>query len=114
MFQYVLKFIISALVIVLASEIAKRSTVLSAIIIALPLVSLLTFIWIYNESKDVVRIAKLSEEILYFGLATVPLFLILPYMLRKYSYVSDSAKIKSDILTKLIISSALFKYEQTI
>ena len=68
MFQYVLKFIISALVIVLASEIAKRSTVLSAIIIALPLVSLLTFIWIYNESKDVVRIAKLSEEILYFGL----------------------------------------------
>ena len=82
MFQYVLKFIISALVIVLASEIAKRSTVLSAIIIALPLVSLLTFIWIYSESKDVVRIAKLSEEILYFGLATVPLFLILPYMLR--------------------------------
>ena len=88
MFQYVLKFIISALVIVLASEIAKRSTVLSAIIIALPLVSLLTFIWIYSESKDVVRIAKLSEEILYFGLATVPLFLILPYMLRNgYSFL---------------------------
>ena len=88
MFQYVLKFIISALVIVLASEIAKRSTVLSAIIIALPLVSLLTFIWIYSESKDVVMIAKLSEEILYFGLATVPLFLILPYMLRNgYSFL---------------------------
>ena len=41
MLQYFLKFIITALVIVFASEIAKRNTVLSAIIIALPLVSLL-------------------------------------------------------------------------
>ena len=88
MLQYLIKFIISALVIVLASEIAKRSTVLSAIIIALPLVSLITFIWIYVESKNIARIARLSEEILYFGLATVPLFLILPYMLRSgYSFM---------------------------
>ena len=80
--QYILKLLISSAVIVLASEVSKRSTVLAAIIIALPLVSLITFSWIYYETKDTERIASLSLEILYFGLATVPMFLLLPYMLR--------------------------------
>lgn len=87
MIQYILKLLISSLIIVVATEISKRSTVLSAIIIALPLVSLLTFSWIYIESKDVLKIAKLSIEILYFGLATVPLFLVLPFLLKSgYSF----------------------------
>jgi len=86
--QYILKLLISSAVIVLASEISKRSTVLAAIIIALPLVSLITFSWIYYETKDTERIANLSLEILYFGLATVPMFLLLPYMLRNgYSFL---------------------------
>jgi hypothetical protein len=108
MFHYILKFVISALVIVFASEIAKRSTVLSAIIIALPLVSLITFIWIYFESNDIAKIARLSEEILYFGLATVPLFLILPYMLRSgYSFlmamlVSCAASAISMLIVKFV------------
>ncbi|MFL2630331.1 MAG: DUF3147 family protein [Thermodesulfobacteriota bacterium] len=82
MSQYIIKFILSALIIVLASEVSKRNTVLAALIIALPLVSLITFSWIYYETKDTERIASLSLEILYFGLATVPMFLLLPYMLR--------------------------------
>ena len=82
MYQYFLKVLISASIIVLATEISKRSSILAAFIIALPLVSLLTFCWIYYESKDTLKIANLSYEILYFGLATVPLFLLLPYMLK--------------------------------
>ena len=77
--QYILKLLISSAVIVLASEVSKRSTVLAAIIIALPLVSLITFSWIYYETKDTERIASLSLEILYFGLATVPMFLTLRF-----------------------------------
>ena len=88
MIQYILKLLITSFIIVIATEISKRSTVLAAIIIALPLVSLLTFSWIYIESKDVFKIAKLSTEILYFGLATIPLFLILPFMLKEgYSFL---------------------------
>ena len=43
MIQYIIKLLISAAIIVLASEVSKRSTVLAALIIALPLVSLITF-----------------------------------------------------------------------
>ena len=42
MSQYIIKFLLSALIIVLASEVSKRNTVLAALIIALPLVSLIT------------------------------------------------------------------------
>ena len=66
MYQYILKVLISASIIVLATEISKRSSILAAFIIALPLVSLLTFCWIYYESKDTLKIANLSYEILYF------------------------------------------------
>ena len=58
MYQYILKVLISASIIVLATEISKRSSVLAAFIIALPLVSLLTFCWIYYESKDTLKIAN--------------------------------------------------------
>ena len=85
MFQYFIKVLISATIIVLATEISKRSSVLAALIIALPLVSLITFCWIYFETKDTLKIANLSYEILYFGLATIPLFLLLPYNLRIFS-----------------------------
>ena len=88
MSQYIIKLLISAAIIVLASEVSKRNTVLATLIIALPLVSLITFSWIYYETKDTARIASLSLEILYFGLATVPMFLLLPYMLRNgYSFL---------------------------
>ena len=43
MSQYIIKLLISAAIIVLASEVSKRNTVLAALIIALPLVSLITF-----------------------------------------------------------------------
>ncbi len=82
MSQYILKLLITSLIVLLASEISKKNTILAAIIIALPLVSLLTFSWTYFETKDTDKIARMSYEILYFGLATIPLFLILPYMLK--------------------------------
>ena len=60
MSQYIIKLLISAAIIVLASEVSKRNTVLAALIIALPLVSLITFYWIYYETQDTERIDILS------------------------------------------------------
>ncbi|NSW89008.1 DUF3147 family protein [bacterium] len=109
MTQYIIKLFITSIIIVVATEISKKSTVLAAIIIALPLVSLLTFSWIYLESKDVLKIARLSTEILYFGLATVPLFLILPFMLKGgYSFLlSMILSCLSSAITMLLVKMYL-------
>ena len=104
-------FLISASIIVLATEISKRSSILAAFIIALPLVSLLTFCWIYYESKDTLKIANLSYEILYFGLATVPLFLLLPYMLKNgFSFIiSMIVSCSSTALVMLLVKILFLK-----
>ena len=49
---FFLKTIISAIIIVAVSEIAKKYTWTAAIIVSLPLTSLLAFIWLYWDTKD--------------------------------------------------------------
>lgn len=73
---FFIKIVVSALVIAFVSEIAKRSTLLAALIISFPINSLLTFFWLYVEMKDTSRIYPLSWQI---AIATVPsvIFLII-------------------------------------
>lgn len=79
---YLLKILVSALVVTGASELARRSTGLAALLLALPVVSLLTFIWIWLEQRDPAQIAQLSMETFWYVLPTLPLFIVLGLMLK--------------------------------
>lgn len=82
MLYYAIKVILSALIIVAVSEIAKRSTGFAALVAALPLTSLLAFIWMHLEHAPPARIAELSSEVFWLVLPSLPLFLLLPVLLR--------------------------------
>lgn len=82
MWQTVAKIAISALVITGISEIAKRSSFWAAALASLPLTSLLAFMWLYLESGDAQRVASLSHSIFWLVLPSLPLFLLLPALLR--------------------------------
>ncbi|MCB0339346.1 MAG: DUF3147 family protein, partial [Bdellovibrionales bacterium] len=75
------KVILSALIIVAVSEISKRSTIAGSILASLPLISVLSMIWIYIDTKDTQRIATFSKEVCWFVLPSLVLFLILPVLL---------------------------------
>ncbi len=77
-----IKTLVSALIITLVSEVAKRSPALAALIASLPLVSVLGMIWIYQETHDIPRIAAHSTATFWFVLPSLPMFLVLPLMLR--------------------------------
>lgn len=76
------KAILSGAIVVAASEFAKRSPIFGALILSLPLVSLLAFLWVWRETGDNERIAALSEATFWLLLPTLPMFLVLPAMLR--------------------------------
>lgn len=78
----VLKFGLSAALIVAISEIAKRSTLLGALLASLPLTSILAMIWLYVETADGDQVAALSGNIFWLVLPSLVLFLILPVLLR--------------------------------
>ncbi|MEC9488643.1 MAG: DUF3147 family protein [Halanaerobium sp.] len=82
MFYTVIKTIISAVIIVAISEIAKRSSLLGAILASLPLVSFLGMIWLYIDTKSVERVAQLSSSIFWMVIPSLSLFIILPVLLR--------------------------------
>ena len=78
----VLKFGLSAAVLVMVSEIAKRSTVWAALLASLPLTSLLAFVWLYIDTRDTQKVAALSSDIFWLVIPSLLLFVALAFLLR--------------------------------
>ena len=83
MVYYILKVLVSSVIIVLISEISKRSSMAGSILASLPLMSLMAFIWMYIDTKDVQKISSLSSGIFWLVIPSLLLFIILPYLLKK-------------------------------
>jgi hypothetical protein len=80
---YILKVLVSAVIIVLVSEISKRSSMAGSIIASIPLLSLMAFIWMYIDTKDVQKISALSTGIFWLVIPSLLLFIVLPILLKK-------------------------------
>lgn len=72
------KYFITAAIVVLASELAKRSDKLGALVAAMPLVTLLTLIWLYVENQPTLKIANHARYTFWYVIPTLPMFLIFP------------------------------------
>jgi hypothetical protein len=82
MWQTVIKVALTAGIVVGISEIAKRSSFWAAALASLPLTSLLAFVWLYLETGDTQRVAALSTGVFWLVIPSLPLFLLLPALLR--------------------------------
>jgi hypothetical protein len=80
--QALIKFGLTALVVFAASEVAKRNLVLGAVIGSLPLVSILAVTWLWRDTGDSTRVADYLSATLWLVLASLPLFVITPGLLR--------------------------------
>lgn len=80
--QYALKVGLSALIIVVIAEVAKRSTFWAAAVASLPLTSLLAFVWLYLDTGDAQQVTTLSGSIFWLVLPSLLLFVLLPLLLR--------------------------------
>jgi F0F1-type ATP synthase assembly protein I len=80
------KYLITATVIVAASELAKRSDKLGALIVALPTVTILTMIWLYVEKQPAEKIANHAWYTFWYVLLTLPMFLLFPVLMQRYSF----------------------------
>lgn len=96
------KTLITALIIVAASELAKRYTLASALLLSLPLTSLLAFIWIYVESKDIGKIIEMSYSVFWMVIPSLAFFLILPLLLKA------EMKFLSAILISSLVVAAIY------
>ncbi len=101
MIYYIIKLLITSLVIVIVSEIAKKSSFIAAIIISIPLTSILAFTWLYLDTKDYQKVIDLSYGTILLTIPSFAFFIILPFLL-KYKQNFAFSLIISIIGTALI------------
>ena len=80
------KYLITAGLVVFISEMAKRSDKLGGFIAALPLITLLTLIWLYVEKQSDEKIANHAYYTFWYVIPTLPMFLLFPYLLPKLGF----------------------------
>ena len=80
--QYVIKIILTTALVLLVSEVSKRSSLLGGLLASLPLVSFLAMIWLYLDTKDTAKVAALSNSIFWLVLPSLVFFLALPPLLK--------------------------------
>ena len=87
MLYLIVKALISGVVIAAASELSKRSPGLGALLVSLPLVSVLAMIWLWRDTGDPARIADHARATFWLDLPSLPMFLVLPgLMLRGVTF----------------------------
>jgi hypothetical protein len=94
---FILKAALSGLLIAAISEIARRNTAVAALVASLPLVSVIAMIWIWGETRDSARIAAHAEATFWYVLPSLPMFLVLPALIRS----------GTGFWTSLVVGSAL-------
>lgn len=82
----VTKYLVTAAVVVFVSECAKRSDKLGALIAALPLVTVLTLIWLYVEKQPEAKLANHASYTFWYVIPTLPMFLVFPILLPRMGF----------------------------
>ena len=83
MAYFIIKTLITAIIIATISEISRRNSVLAALLASIPLTSVLAFIWIYYDTKDTKQIIELSYSIIWLIIPSISFFIALPLLLKK-------------------------------
>ncbi len=82
----VTKYLLTAALVVLISEVAKRSDKLGALISSLPLVTLLVLMWLFVEKVPQEKIGNHAWYTFWYVLPTLPMFALFPYFISKYGF----------------------------
>lgn len=81
-----IKYILTAAVVVVVSEVAKRSDRFGSFIAALPLVTILVLIWLYMENQPQEKIANHAWYTFWYVIPTLPMLLTFPLLLPRLGF----------------------------
>ena len=82
MLLFLIKALVSGLLVALISTIARRYPGWGGLVASLPLVSVMAMLWLYGETRETDKVAALAMSTFWFFLPSMPMFLLIPLMLR--------------------------------
>ena len=81
-FYSIIKIFISAIIVFFVSEISKHNSLLGGLLASIPIISVLSLLWLYQETQNIDKIIALSHNIIILVIPSLILFFSLPYFLR--------------------------------
>ena len=94
------KYLVTAGIVVIVSELAKRSDKLGAFVAAMPTVTILVLIWLFIEDQSTSKITNHAWYTFWYVIPTLPMFLVFPYLMPRFGFWSS---LVAGILTTAII-----------
>ncbi len=82
----VFKYLVTAAVIVAASELAKTSDKIGALVVSLPLMTILTLVWLNVDGAGATKVSNHAYYTFWYVLPTLPMFLVFPKLLEKFGF----------------------------
>ena len=82
MLYFLIKAAISGVLAAIVSEVARRYPGWGGLVASLPLVSLMALLWTYRDSGDAAKVAALSQSTFWFVIPSLPLFIMIPGLIR--------------------------------
>lgn len=87
------KYAITAFMVVLISEVAKRNDRLGGLLAALPLVTVLVLIWMKLEGQTQEKISAHAWYTFWYVVPTLPMFILFPFLCQRTGFwLTCSAK----------------------
>jgi hypothetical protein len=80
---YLVKIVITTVLVVAISEVAKRSSFAGAVLASIPLISVLALFWLYIDTKDIDKVSELASSVFWLVLPSLALFISLPVLLKQ-------------------------------
>jgi hypothetical protein len=80
------KYLITAAVVVLVSEVAKRSDRFGGFVAALPMITLLTLVWLHIENQPEAKLGNHAWYTFWYVVPTLPMFLAFPWLLQRLGF----------------------------
>ena len=74
--------LLSGLIVALIALIGRKAPAAAALVASLPLISILGMIWLWRDTGDSVMLANHAEATFWYVLPSLPMFLLIPWMLR--------------------------------
>ncbi len=80
--SFVVRALLSGIIIALIAIIGRKAPAAGALIASLPLISIMGMIWLWRDTGDRTLLANHAEATFYFVIPSLPMFLLIPWMLR--------------------------------
>ncbi|MGV8147267.1 MAG: DUF3147 family protein [Alkaliphilus sp.] len=80
--QFFIKVIVTAIIVAIVSYVSRKFPTIGAIVVSLPLTSMLAIMWLYRDTNDIAKVIELSQAIIWIVVPSIVFFIALVLLLK--------------------------------